>query len=469
MKVCRLLFLILLSAWTNVAAQTLSRDQLEKEKKANLEKINTTQKILNQTRKQKTSSVGELRALNKQISSQEEQLSLMKQDLGLIETELKSLNTETSQLEDKVSVLRKEYADMLYQASKTSGRINQLSFILASKSFNELVMRYKYIQQYGDNRKQQVEQIKKVSDELSERQQQLADKKTSQVTIKQQKLTEAQQLAKLKGEKSRVVNDLSKKEKQLRSEIAATQLSVNKLDQRISSVIQREIARQNKVKEEVRKEEARRSAAQREEVRLAEVKRAEARRAAEASRREEVIAAAPSEVAPIIEKEIPVIEEIAPPPPPPPVKTAAAKEVRSVALAGANFAANQRRIPWPVKSGFVSDKFGVKNHPVLSGVRIDNNGVNIQTSVGATVHAVFDGTVMDITDIPGLNRVVAIQHGEFFTIYANLQQVFISSGQQVSMNQTIGTAATVEGITEINFQVWKSTSRLNPELWLVRK
>ncbi|MFB0946162.1 MAG: M23 family metallopeptidase, partial [Spirosomataceae bacterium] len=90
-------------------------------------------------------------------------------------------------------------------------------------------------------------------------------------------------------------------------------------------------------------------------------------------------------------------------------------------------------------------------------------------SVGATVHAVFDGTVMDITDIPGLNRVVAIQHGEFFTIYANLQQVFISSGQQVSMNQTIGTAATVEGITEINFQVWKSTSRLNPELWLVRK
>ncbi|MFT7481905.1 MAG: peptidoglycan hydrolase CwlO-like protein, partial [Oceanospirillaceae bacterium] len=169
MKVCRLLFLILLSAWTNVAAQTLSRDQLEKEKKANLEKINTTQKILNQTRKQKTSSVGELRALNKQISSQEEQLSLMEQDLGLIETELKSLNTETSQLEDKVSVLRKEYADMLYQASKTSGRINQLSFILASKSFNELVMRYKYIQQYGDNRKQQVEQIKKVSDELSER------------------------------------------------------------------------------------------------------------------------------------------------------------------------------------------------------------------------------------------------------------------------------------------------------------
>lgn len=454
MRSCRLLFLTLTFIWANANAQTLSRDELEREKKANLEKINTTQKILNQTRKQKTSSVGELRALNKQISSQEEQLSLMEQDLELIESELKKLNTETSQLEDKITVLRKEYADMLYQASKTSGRINQLSFILSSKSFNELVMRYKYIQQYGDNRKQQVEQIKKVSEELSARQQQLAEKKTSQVTVKQQKLSESQQLAKLKGEKSRVVRNLSKKEKQLRAEIIATQRSVKKLDQRISSIIQREIARQNKIREE-----ARREAAQREEVRLAEVRRAETRK------REEALATTPSEAAPIVEKEkIPVAEEVAPPP-----KTAAAREVRSVALAGANFAANQRRIPWPVKSGFVSDKFGVKNHPVLSGVRIDNNGVNIQTSAGATVHSVFDGTVMDVTDIPGLNRVIAIQHGEFFTIYANLQQVSVNAGQQVSMNQTIGTAATVEGITEINFQVWKNTSRLNPELWLVRK
>jgi septal ring factor EnvC (AmiA/AmiB activator) len=457
MKVCRLLFLILLSAWTNVGAQTLSRNQLEKEKKANLEKINITQKILNQTRTQKTSSVGELRALNKQISSQEKQLSLIEQDLGLIETELKGLNTETSQLEDKVSILRKEYADMLYEASKTSGRINQLSFILSSKSFNELVMRYKYIQQYGDNRKQQVEQIKKISDELSERQHQLTDKKTSQITVKQQKLTEAQQLTKLKGEKSRVVNDLSKKEDQLRSEIAATQQSISKLDQRISSVIQREITRQNKIREEVRREEA-----QREEVRREELRRAEARN--KTVRNEENVISAPVETAPIIEREVAVVEVITPP-----LKTAAAKEIRSVALAGANFAANQRRIPWPVKSGFVSDKFGVKNHPVLRGVQIDNNGVNIQTSAGATVHAVFEGTVMDVTEIPGLNQVVAIQHGEFFTIYANLQQVFVSSGQQVPMSQTIGTAATVEGITEINFQVWKNTNRLNPELWLVRK
>lgn len=427
-------FLLLVLANSN--AQTLSRTELEKEKKENLEKIKTTQAILNQTRKQRTNSVGELRALNKQIASQEKQLNLMEQDLGLIEDELKELNNATIQLERKVEALRKEYAEMVYQASKTSGRINQLSFILSSQSFNELVMRYKYIQQYGDNRKQQVEQIKKASDELTERQQELASKKTSQVTIKQQKLTEAQELEKLKGEKSQVVNNLSKKEKELRSEIAATQRSVKKLDQRISSIIQREIARQNKIREDARREELARVAA---DERLAK-------------------ASAEVSAAPVA---------AATPPPPPPAKSAAVLAVESAALVGTNFAANQRRIPWPVKNGIISDKFGVKNHPVLKGVKIDNNGVNIQASANnAAVHAVFNGTVMDVTDIPGLNRVVAIQHGEYFTVYANLQQVFVSSGQQVSANETIGTAATVDGITEINFQIWNNVKRLNPELWL---
>lgn len=441
MKSCYFFLGFLLLVLVNSNAQTLSRTELEKEKKDNLEKIKTTQAILNQTRKQKTNSVGELRVLNKQIASQEKQLYLMEQDLALIEGELQELNNATAELEKKVEVLRKEYAEMMYQASKTSGRINQLSFILSSQSFNELVMRYKYIQQYGDNRKQQVNQIKKVSALLAERQQQLASKKTSQVTIKQQKLTEAQELEKLKGEKSRVVSNLSKKEKELRVEIAATQRSIKKLDQRISSIIQREIARQNKIREDARREELARAAA------AAKVAEKLARESASAE-----VTTAPAEIAP----------------PPPPVKSAAVIAVESAALVGTNFAANQRRLPWPVKNGIISDKFGVKNHPVLKGVQIDNNGVNIQTAANATVQSVFNGTVMDVTEIPGLNRVVAIQHGEYFTVYANLQQVFVSAGQQVSANETIGIAATVDGITEINFQIWNNVKRLNPELWLRR-
>lgn len=441
-----LLLFILISA--SSFGQTLSRDELEQQKKENLEKIKTTQNILNQTRKQRTNSVGELRALNRQIASQEQQLYLMEQDLTLIESELKGLDKEAINLEMKLKKLRAEYADMVYRASKTSGRINQLSFMLSSSSFNQLVMRYKYIQQYTDNRKQQIEQIKKVTGHLTERQSQLAAKKTSQITVKQQKLTEAQRLAKLKQEKSQVVSGLSKKEKELRSELAAAQRSIKTLNNRISSVIAREVTRQNKLKEDARREDARRL------------------EAASAAKPNPIIIEDDPSVGAVttptekVERKV-IVER----------KSEVSKNDASdaVILLGANFAANQRRIPWPVKSGFISDKFGVKSHPVLKGVMVDNNGVTIQTSENAAVQSVFEGTVMDVTDIPGLNKVVAIQHGEYFTVYANLQQVYVSTNQRISAREAIGSAATKDGVTEINFQVWKNTSRLNPELWLVRK
>lgn len=444
-----------------------SRNSLEEEKKKNLEKIKTTQLILDQTRKKKTYSVGELQALNKQIATQEQQLVLMEQDLGLIEKELSQLNAATSELEGKVKKLREEYAVMIYRASKTGGRINQLSFLLSAGTFYELVMRYKYLQQYGDNRKTQVEQIQKTTAELASRQQQLAQKKSSQVTIKQGKVTEAQQLDKMKQEKSLVISTLSKQEKGLRAEIIESQRSLKKLDQRISSVIAREVARQNQLKEEIRREEARKAKAEAVAAQAAaRAARAEEARRVAVARAEENNTPPPPLIA-VKPEPVIVVEE------PAPAVVEAIKEakitVAKVEAVGANFASSRNRIPWPVKSGIISEKFGVKNHPVLKGVQIDNNGVNIQTSVGTSVQSVFDGIVMDVTDISGMGKVVAIQHGDYFTVYANLQQTFVKAGQNVTIRQAIGTAGEKDGTGEINFQVWKNTSRLNPEQWLVRK
>jgi murein DD-endopeptidase MepM/ murein hydrolase activator NlpD len=119
--------------------------------------------------------------------------------------------------------------------------------------------------------------------------------------------------------------------------------------------------------------------------------------------------------------------------------------------------------------GFISDKFGVKNHPVLKDLKIDNNGVDIQASPNAAVSAVFEGIVLDISQIPGLNNVVAIQHGDYYTVYANLQNVNVSINQRVTLRQQIGTVAYKDGSPEINFQIWHNFSKLNPEPWLGSK
>lgn len=374
-----------------------SREQLEKEKKTNLDKINKAQLILNETRQKKTTSIGKLKAINNQISNQQKQLNLLSQDISLINKEINELETSKQDLQKKLELLKKEYAEMLYIASKSNGQLNQLSFLLASRSFNDLVMRYKYLEQYTDNRKEQVLQIDKITKKLEEEQKQLNDKRSEKQVVITDKEKESQKLNSLKKEQAQTVNILASEEKKLRAEIAASKKAINRLDNLITSLVKKSNASSSSSSGVVKNEAV--------------------------------------------------------------VNTALSK----------SFQNNQRKLPWPVKSGFISDKFGVKNHPVLANVKIDNNGVDIQTPANAAVYSVFDGIVLDISQIPGLGNVVAIQHGEYFTIYANLASVNTSINQNVKTGQSIGSAGKKDGEYVINFQVWKQYTKLNPEFWLAHR
>ncbi|MNL53380.1 Murein DD-endopeptidase MepM [compost metagenome] len=101
---------------------------------------------------------------------------------------------------------------------------------------------------------------------------------------------------------------------------------------------------------------------------------------------------------------------------------------------------------------------------------VDNLGIDIQTTAGEPVRSVYDGTVLDVTELPGMGSVVAIQHGNYMTIYAKMTGVAVRAGQKVKARENIGRVATdSDGTSELQFQVWKNTSRLNPENWLIHR
>lgn len=403
-----LILLITLLGGNDVLAQT-SRTRLEQEKKRNLNRIAQTKKVLAQTQRKKTISLRELKTLSRQIEDQEQQIQLLEKDLALLEKELRAVAIETHQLDQRLKALREEYGQMLYSASKTSTKLNQLLFLFSSASFQEIMSRYQYLQQYTDNRKDQLAQIRKVTLELNTRRLELSEKKKSQTALLSQKRTQNVQLVVMKSEKDTLVNELAKQEVALRQEIEASNAAVRNLDKLISSLVAKEMA----------KKEEKKSAS------------------------------------------------------PPPQKSSSKKkeplETKSTRVVVGRFNQAKKRLPWPVKTGFVSDRFGVKNHPVLKGVQIDNNGIDIQTVPGASVYSVFAGKVLDISEIPGMGQVVAVQHGEYFTIYANLDQVQTKVGESIGAGDVLGTAGLREGVAEINFQIWHQFERLNPEIWLTRK
>lgn len=144
---------------------------------------------------------------------------------------------------------------------------------------------------------------------------------------------------------------------------------------------------------------------------------------------------------------------------------AAAKKPVDIKL-DAEFAKNKGKLPWPAE-GPVTDHFGQHYHPVFKSVKLPfNNGITISLSKGETIKAVFDGVVKQIVVMPGYNKCVLIQHGNWFSFYCKLGSTSVKPGDKVKTGQVIGTVDTIDGMNLLHFQIWKGTSPQNPELWL---
>ena len=132
-----------------------------------------------------------------------------------------------------------------------------------------------------------------------------------------------------------------------------------------------------------------------------------------------------------------------------------------------DFKKKKKRLPSPVLNAFVSSKFGKQKHPVLKWVEVDNQGINLQTSKGEAVRAVFRGIVATVAYVPGMNNVVILRHGNYYTLYARLGKMFVKRGEVVRALQSIGEVHTdAKGTTEMHFQVWKNDKKMDPEDWI---
>ena len=115
----------------------------------------------------------------------------------------------------------------------------------------------------------------------------------------------------------------------------------------------------------------------------------------------------------------------------------------------------------------VVDRFGQNYHPVYTKIKLHfNNGINIAVSPGTGVKAVFDGVVKQIVVMPGYNKCDLIQHGDYFSFYCKLGSVSVKAGDKVKTGQEIGTVDTMNGETQLHFQIWSGRTPQNPEIWL---
>ena len=131
------------------------------------------------------------------------------------------------------------------------------------------------------------------------------------------------------------------------------------------------------------------------------------------------------------------------------------------------FVANRGILPWPV-DGALTGRFGKQYHSVFKNLQLPaNNGINIAVSPDASVKSVFNGTVAQITVLPGYHQCILVQHGNYFTLYAKMKRVDVKAGEKVNTGQVLGTVDTIAGETVFHFEIWDDrTIPQDPEIWL---
>lgn len=140
-------------------------------------------------------------------------------------------------------------------------------------------------------------------------------------------------------------------------------------------------------------------------------------------------------------------------------------------LLSSDFAKNKGHFPWPTEQGVITDKFGEHAHPVMKNILIKNNGIDITTKPGQKARSIFNGTVSKVFAIPGGNTAVIIRHGSYMSVYSNLKEIYVKQGDNVTTKQDIGliySDHSENDKTVLKFQIWKESTKLNPETWIAK-
>lgn len=421
-KVVFVSFLLLVSF--SVFSQTAQIKSLESKRKEALREIENTNRLLLDTKKTTATLLDRIKLITSQIKSRQELVSILNRELDAITKEQAKVEGEIKVQEANLALKQENYATAIKGMLRKKQNSNRLVFILSGKSFGESLRRLRYMRDYSDWRNEQAEEIKKEKEELLQKKQILAkNKKDKQVLLVQRKSEEAN----LKSEevnRQQEVSEANKKQKELQVELSKKQKQAAALNSQIERLIAEEVARQ-----------------QREAKRIAEEKARAAQKKGNKG----------SSAKPNAEPTIKV-----------PVETKESFQLSN------NFVANKGKFPMPVTgSSRIVTRFGQQHHKQWN-VTTNSNGIDIQAQAGSEARAIFQGEVSRIIVFPGYNNCVIVRHGNYYTFYGNIQQVYVKQGDKVSAGQSIGSIYTdpEKGTAELHFQLWRGTVKQNPELWL---
>ncbi|WP_294178784.1 peptidoglycan DD-metalloendopeptidase family protein [uncultured Coprobacter sp.] len=429
----RILIICLMAvvAVTSVAQSSKKVKDLQKQRKEALRSIAKTDKELKTTKKSALQSLHQLNKLTAEITKHKEVIAALNAEISNINKQERKINETIARLEKELDAKKEAYAKAIRGIAGRNSGYETLMFVFSSSSLNQSYRRIRYLREYSAWRKKEAIKISEQQAELEKKKAELAKTRSEKNAVLGKRTDAANKLKQKEESQKEVVADLKKKEKELQKELNAQRKQAAALNRRIEQLIA---------------EEARKAAE-------------EARRAAEAAKKAANADKKSGKKGSVSAGEVRKSQ----------TKGGYAMTKDELELSN-SFSQNKGRLPMPLSGKYmIVGHFGQQQHQELKYVQVNSSGIDIQTTPGTTARSVFNGVVTRVFVMPGYNSSVIIRHGNYLTIYSNLSEVFVKAGDKVTTRQSIGRIYSdpeENNRTVLHFQLWKETTKLNPEPWL---
>jgi len=133
------------------------------------------------------------------------------------------------------------------------------------------------------------------------------------------------------------------------------------------------------------------------------------------------------------------------------------------------FKKNKGRFPWPTPSKRITSQFGKQTHAVFKNISVSNNGIDIEIAGSTKIAAIAEGVVIGTQEVPGYKKLIIVQHGAFYSVYSNIDQVQVAISDKVNVGQVIGLINASNEPSSFHFEIWENKTPLNPIKWLSKK
>ena len=348
----------------------------------------------------------ELKLVRKQVATRRELVAESEREIRALSDTIAARQAAAERLRERLATMESYYRKLIRNAYKNRDARVWYSLLLSSKNFGQATRRYVYLRDLSGTMNSQARRLQAMRRALEDDLARLTMLKEEAEAVRKAREQDLQSLRQEELRSDRLVADLQKDKNRYQKELDTKRKQVEALNREIERIIAQAV-------EEARKKEA--------------ASKQQGNR-----------------------------------------QTTTKSTQQDIKLSG-EFAANKGKLPWPA-DGPVVETFGKHNHPVYTTLVMPaNNGVNIGLSPDAEVKAVYDGEVKRIIVMPGYGRCILVQHGDYFTFYCKLGHVDVKNGDKVKTGQTLGRIDTIDGQTELHFEVWKEKEPENPELWLRKK